>query len=366
MQTYERLRGEFDLTAFAPHATRFDLSGIRLHKESLFCPIEADAPLWRKARKFQLFRDHATGRTHSFCGLSERLEGFDLYHIKDQAFCFSFEAVLAKRRFGGKLVVTQMENIPHLNEGHFVTRHVKNAVREEADLFLAASEGAVRTLREEGIPEGRIRRIANAVDVGHFRPGPPEKALRGSLGIPAGAFTVLYVGRLAKSKGVFTLLEAARAVSGDPGFHWLLVGKDEEGVGKWIARHGLGGSVHLTGPVDYREMPRYYRLADVFVLPSLPTRGWLEQFGYVLAEAMACGIPAAGSDCGAIPEVVGDPARVFPAGDAGALCGVLRRLRAVDRVPLGRKMRERACRLFSSERLVARLGSIYRELLGTS
>ena len=58
---------------------------------------------------------------------------------------------------------------------------------------------------------------------------------------------------------------------------------------------------------------------DVLVLPSRSMPYWKEQFGRVLVEAMACGVPVIGSDSGAIPAVIGDAGLVFPEGDDRAL-----------------------------------------------
>jgi glycosyltransferase involved in cell wall biosynthesis len=58
---------------------------------------------------------------------------------------------------------------------------------------------------------------------------------------------------------------------------------------------------------------------DLVVLPSRPTPVWIEQFGRVLTEALACKTLAIGADTGAIPEVLGDRALVFPVDDVDAL-----------------------------------------------
>jgi glycosyltransferase involved in cell wall biosynthesis len=125
----------------------------------------------------------------------------------------------------------------------------------------------------------------------------------------------------------------------------------------------LGRSIHLAGFVPYAEMPRYYRLSDLFILPSIPNKGWKEQFGYVLAEAMACGVPAAGSDCGAIPEVVGDSDRIFSAGSTEELSAVLKKLKGQELTILKKRSRQRALDLFSSKKLTQTLSKIYASLL---
>ena len=65
---------------------------------------------------------------------------------------------------------------------------------------------------------------------------------------------------------------------------------------------------------------------DLLVIPTETTKRIREQFGRVIVEAMASGVPVVGSTCGAIPEVIGDAGSVFPEGNAPALTGALRRL----------------------------------------
>ena len=62
------------------------------------------------------------------------------------------------------------------------------------------------------------------------------------------------------------------------------------------------------------------------VVPSLTTPQWKEQYGRIIAEAMACGVPVVGSDSGAIPEVIGDAGLVVSENDPMALADALSRL----------------------------------------
>ena len=364
MQSFEPLKDEFEITAFKPHVTHFETESIGIPKQTLWCPIAGKIPFERARRQWQAVKDHLQGNTFSFCGMRDQLQGFDLYHLKDQSFCYSYETALAKRKYGGKLVVTQMENIPFLSEEKFMETHIKKTVRDNADLFLAASEGARETLLKEGVPDHKIRRICNSIDTDHFKPGLKELDLAASLGIPNGAFTLIYVGRLARSKGVYHLLDAFQAMrKSDPNLHLLLVGKDEEEIEGWVKFFHLESRVHLAGKVPYLEMPRYYRLADLLVLPSLTRKRWKEQFGYVLAEAMACGIPTVGSDSGAIPEVIARKEMIYREGRVGDLRKVLEAQRHGFRGDLKKWVRRRAVSLFSSKVLTEFLRNTYNELL---
>jgi len=364
MQSYGLLAREFEFTALVPHRTAFDLSGVEVRRRSLWCPLEGGLRFQDTVRNARALQARLGGRGVSYCGMADLLEGFDVCHVMDQYFCYCFEAVAARQRWGTRIVVTQWENIPHLNEGKFFSRQTKRMMRENADLFIAMSEGARRTVREEGVEEGRIIRAFGAVDTGHFKPGHPENSLRTRWGISRGDRLVLSVGRVAADKGFFTLLEAARRLrERRPGIRWLLVGKDECGAEAEVVRAGLAGTVILTGPVPYEDMPRYYRLASLFVLPSRDRRGWQEQFGYVLAEAMACGVPVIGSDSGAIPEVVGDPRRIFPQGDAMALAHLVGRMMTLPPGPLKSAARRRALSCFSAQALSSSLSRAYRAVL---
>ena len=104
--------------------------------------------------------------------------------------------------------------------------------------------------------------------------------------------------------------------------------------------------------VPYDAVPGLLKSLDVLVLPSvtiLPLHR--EQFGRVLVEAMAAGVPVVGSSSGAIPEVIGDAGLVVPERDPAALA------EAIDRVLSDATLRER---LIDSGRAVRPRGSTGR------
>ena len=82
----------------------------------------------------------------------------------------------------------------------------------------------------------------------------------------------------------------------------------------------------FTGAIPFEDVPAYFQELDVLVIPTETTKRIWEQFGRVIVEAMATGVPVIGSTCGAIPEVIADAGLVFPEGDAGALAAALRRM----------------------------------------
>jgi glycosyltransferase involved in cell wall biosynthesis len=111
-------------------------------------------------------------------------------------------------------------------------------------------------------------------------------------------------------------------------------------------------------------MPGIHNLADIFVLPSLPIRTWQEQFGYVLAESMACGKAIVSTMSGSIPEVVGDAGILVQPNDFVSLAQALEQL-LVDadlRRSYGRRARQRAEDLFDANKVSATLRRHYDSL----
>ncbi len=116
----------------------------------------------------------------------------------------------------------------------------------------------------------------------------------------------IYVGRLIPLKGLRQLLDAWRQFVGGPApcdVTLLIVGDgpEKESLRKYCVERGLD-SVRFLGEVDYDALPRYYRCADAFIIPTLE-----DNWSLVVPEAMACGLPILCSKYnGCWPELVTD------------------------------------------------------------
>ena len=150
-------------------------------------------------------------------------------------------------------------------------------------------------------------KIAPGIDVDHFLPN-DASALRKSLGFTEKK-VIVSVGRLVHRKGQDRLIEAMpeilKTVSNA---HLLLVGEGphRDHLQKLIQEHRLEGSVTLIGRIDYKDLPLYICLGDIFAMPSRSRLMGLEVegLGIVYLEASACGLPVLAGNSGGAPDAV--------------------------------------------------------------
>lgn len=198
-----------------------------------------------------------------------------------------------------------------------VVRAVLSITLAASDAILCANTDAVALLRAHGYAGHAPVIPAIGVD---------ERAFS-AVELRPDVFTIGYIGRFDAAKGLRDLLEAFARISGsDCRLRLIGDGPFRPQLMVEVARLGLAKRVVLIGPVTPAQIRQEYALLSVLVLPSRTTPVWKEQFGRVLTEAMACGVPVIGSSSGAIPEVVGDAGLIFPEGDVNALAALLRQL----------------------------------------
>ncbi len=196
---------------------------------------------------------------------------------------------------------------------------------------LAYSEEARQVLLQKGFT-GNSTVVPYATDVSRFQPTDSSE-LRKSLGL-TGATMIGYMGRLVPEKGLDTLIDALKLCDekrGKTDVKLLFVGagpEDEKLRAQAEAAGIAKDRLVFTGVVPHREAGRYMACMDIFVLPSRTMPNWKEQFGRVIIEAMACGVPVVGSDSGQIPHLIRDTegGLVFHEGDAADMADKLTQL----------------------------------------
>jgi glycosyltransferase involved in cell wall biosynthesis len=257
-----------------------------------------------------------------YLGLADHLRDADIVHSQELGYWYSAQAARLKERLGFRLVLTVWETLPFLGAYRNVrTRPYRRRTLDAADLFLAASERARDALLLEGADPARIRVAPPGIDTARFS---------ASGEAPTGPPVVLSPGRLVWEKGHQDVLRALALLRrrGDAAADARVVivgaGPDEERLRAYAAELGIADAVEVREFVPYERMPGLYAEAACTVLASLPVWSWEEQFGMVLVEAMACGVPVLAASSGAIPEVLGGAGELFSPGDWVGLASLMR------------------------------------------
>jgi glycosyltransferase involved in cell wall biosynthesis len=212
----------------------------------------------------------------------------------------------------------------HLSQWTFVTSGLRFSERIQLllDAYLMRRLKMVIALndaaKESFISFGKAKRdnivvLPNGVDTNFFNPNTPSNEITNRYSLE-GKSTVLFVGRLAKIKGVDYLLKAADIIVKKFGYKntvFILVGPHTfagvdnplgmDEILNYIEQHQLGKNIILTGSLPLEEVRVLYAASDIFVLPSLA-----EGDPLVTLEAMASGKPVIGTKVGGIPHHIRD------------------------------------------------------------
>lgn len=189
------------------------------------------------------------------------------------------------------------------------------------DLMIARSQEALAVTRQAGY-RGPHEIVEYGIDTSHFF---AREGVRPAAGGNR-PFRIGYVGRLVPEKGLADVLQAMRQCRQPIEFELLGEGPEKAKLLAMAADMGIGDRVRLLPPTDAAGVAAFMSSQHAIVLMSRTTRTWKEQFGRVIMEAHACGVPVIGSRSGSIPVVTGEGGWIVPEGDAGALTELLDRL----------------------------------------
>lgn len=259
------------------------------------------------------------------------------------------------------LILYSWQNL--LRPRNMPVRIVCNFTLRNAQHVFCASREGIDVLERQGYQGGASVIPQMGLDTRLFSPQPADE-LAAQLGLDG--FVVGFVGRLVPEKGIDTLLQAAARASSS--IRVLVVGSGPEEHRLWTLAGNLGiqERCHFVGAVAHTELVKYLNALDLLVLPSRTTTHWKEQFGRVLIEAMGCQVAVAGSDSGAIPEVIGDSGCIFPEGNVAALAAVLDEMATLPdlRHALGMHGYRRAIANYTTERLAEQTLAVWRLMMG--
>jgi glycosyltransferase involved in cell wall biosynthesis len=220
-------------------------------------------------------------------------------------------------------------------------------------------------LRRFRVPADKITVVYNAIDEHLSETPPPEAFDRVRVRYQLRDPFALYVGNIKPHKNLERLIDAFDRLRREPGFDALklvIIGDEiskYQGLRRAVHQHKLHKHVRFFGFVPTDTLSVLYRLASVFVFPSL-----YEGFGLPPLEAMASGTPVVTSNLSSLPEVVGDAAVLVDPYDPDSIADGMKRV-LTDK-ELRATLRERGLakvREYSWEQSAARIREVYEEVL---
>jgi phosphatidylinositol alpha-1,6-mannosyltransferase len=179
---------------------------------------------------------------------------------------------------------------------------------------IAISQRTRQLMVDADIPASKIVVVPCGADAGLFYPGLQTDRLRARLGI-GGSRVILTVGQLSERKAQDVVIRALpRVLQAHPHVVYVMVGLPTRRTElERLARDlGVGECLVFAGVVPTDELPYYYNLADLFVLPSRTARGQVEGYGIVAAEAALCSVPVVVSRDSGFAEAATDGESASP------------------------------------------------------
>ncbi len=297
---------------------------------------------------------------------------WDIVHAHSYGFYPSHVGAIAKRTGRGQFVFT-----PHLHPGSttwggerrrrargLYDKYLSKRVISAANKIICVSEGEMKYAVESGIDSEKIVIVPDCVDVSRFE-GLKEGSFKMKYGIESDF--ILFVGRLAKNKGLSCLLEAVPEVVKDfPDMKFVFIGEDEGMYDSLMAQAKKLGIMQILlflGNLSDDDVSGAFYDCSLFVLPSE-----FEAFGIVLIEAMAAKKPTVATRVGGIPYVIkeGKTTTLVECGNsqklAWAICDILTDEK--KRKSYGEAGRNLVLENYTIEKVVTRLETLYAKVLG--
>jgi glycosyltransferase involved in cell wall biosynthesis len=332
--------GEWDVTAVGPEEFHGDFRIHRLEPHDGEACRVVPVPV-----HFNLGgRVHAMLYGGAFAPLlSER---WDLVHCWEEPYVAAAWQVARRLDASTPLVFATFQNITKRYPPPF--NWIEQYAMRRADGVIAFGQTVAETLARRGFDRVPQTVIPPGVDTVQFRcDRDMRSATRNRLQWPSDVPVVGFLGRLVPEKGLDVLMRALDRLRTP--WRALIVGAGplERDLRAWASRYG--DRVAIDATVRHADVPAYLNAMDVLCAPSQTLAKWREQFGRMLVEAFACGVPVVASASGEIPHVVGDAGILLSESDVDAWAATLDALLpdAARRGDLARRGRQRAEALFA-------------------
>ena len=298
--------GEWSVTVAAPSRYRGDLRELSLEphasEDARLVPIETRLPSI----------PHLMWYGGSFRALMR--EEWDVVHCWEEPYVFAAAQIADACASRTRFVFATFQNVA--KRYPFPLSYFENRSLDRANGWIAFGETTheVQRARDPRYRDRPSRVIGPGVDTNVFRPHPTLRSeARTRLGWNDDLPIIGFSGRFIRAKGIDTLLAALQRISQPWRVLFVGAGPERKRIDALAKR--APDHVRVVADARHDDMPAWMNAMDVLCAPSRTTSAWREQFGRMLIEAMACGVPVIGSNSGEIPHVLGDAGIIAREGD---------------------------------------------------
>lgn len=313
--------GDFEVVVAAPARFRSELGPIDCHPEPLDSPLKVISVKTHWDRWVYTF-----GYDDDVLARLMREERFDVVFAWEEPYIYAgYQIARAVGRYAPQTAFSfrTAQSLPKRYPPPF--NYFERICLQQIDGWIAGAHLVYENSVARGYPANKGRVLTLAVDTRTFKPFSEEAkaAVRKELGLQAPMLG--YLGRLTPEKGIDVMLRAIELL--EPQRPWSLMvlgaGPSDATITQWARRNNWRDRV-MVKLVPHSDVPRYLASMDLLLAPSLTTRRWREQFGRMVIEAFACGVPIISSDSGELPFLVGDTGWVVPEADPAAMATAIR------------------------------------------
>ncbi len=285
-------------------------------------PVEQPFPNIKIYQAPVLFPGRGGAHFYSPWRIWQVLQDFqpDIIQVEEEVFSLcAFELAIWARLGDLPLVVFGWENMER--QLPLSRQKICQFVLNTASAIIPGNEDGAKVMRQWGY-SGLLEVMPQmGVDTHLFAPTLVDRT--------TGEFNIGFLGRLVPAKGIDVLLAAVRQLRDKRVRCCVSIcgsGQSESDLRQEAESLGIQDCVVWRGAVRHEQAPQEISQMDVLVLPSRTTSTWKEQFGHVLIEAMAMGVPVVGSSSGEIPNVIGRSDLIYPEDNIQGLSVILERL----------------------------------------
>lgn len=239
-----------------------------------------------------------------------------------------------------------------------------SVLRKNQRIIVLSQFSKDRIIELYSIPSGKIEVIPPAIDTGMFVPNQDKKSLRRKFNLSPNDFILITVRNLVPRMGIDNLIIAFKeVVKKHPRAYLIIVGGGfmKKKLKLLAKKLNLIKNINFAGSLKDDELFSYYRLADLFILPTR----YLEGFGLVTLEAMASGLPVLGTPVGGTVEILSKFDQNFLFADSSPQSMAKKILEFMnskpDMIQLAKRCREFVLQEYSQEKWLNRMENFLRK-----